>query len=111
MSRRREEEFYCDISGGGCGKYFKTYLKENMFGNYTIKCPNPECKGPSPDNPGHEHFRVIKEGLVTQDRHDERYGNAVMIIGLKSTLRDTPWHEDPEFRRSTLKAYNGGANP
>jgi hypothetical protein len=96
---RREEEFYCDKSGGGCGKYFKTWLRESMFGNYTMECPN--C--------GHHHFRVIKEGLVTADRHNERMGKAEIILALKSTIRDTPWHDDPEFRRRSLRVYNGGA--
>ena len=100
MARRREEEFYCDTGGGGCGKYFKTYLRDNMWGNYTIECPNPTCK--------HHHFRVIVDGLVTKDRHSERMGDAEIILGLISTLRDTPWHNDPNFKRSQLKAYAGG---
>jgi hypothetical protein len=99
--RRREEEFYCDRAGGGCGKYFKTYLRSNMYGNYTIECPG--CQ--------HHHFRVIEEGLVTQDRHSSRLGEAEIILGLKATLRDTPWHDDPDFRRSQLKAYAGGVGP
>lgn len=92
---RREEEFYCDTAGGGCGKYFKTWLRQNMWGNYTIACP--AC--------GHHHFRVIDKGLVTQDRHNTRMGEAEIIIAMKSTIRDTPWHDDPEFRRKSLKVY------
>ena len=94
---RRSEEFYCDLAGGGCSKYFLTYLRENMWGNYTVECP--AC--------GHHHFRVIDKGLVTRDRHDERMGEAEIIIGLKTTLRDTPYHDDPTFRRGQLRAYNG----
>lgn len=93
---RRSEEFYCDVSGGGCGKYFLTYLRDSMFGNYTIECP--ACN--------HHHFRVIEEGLVTKDRHSERMGQAEIIIGLSTTLRDTPWHDDPTFRRSQMRAYS-----
>jgi len=100
MAVRREEEFYCDKSGGGCGKYFKTYLRSNFYGNYTIECPNPKCK--------HHHFRVILDGLVTADRHSERMGTVTIIPGLLTTLRDTPWHDDPEFRRRQMKAYEGG---
>ena len=96
---RREEEFYCDKVGGGCGKYFKTYLRESMWGNYTIECPG--CK--------HQHFRVIDKGLVTQDRHSTRLGEAEIIMGLRSTLRDAPWHDDPLFRRNQMRAYAGGA--
>ena len=93
---RRVEEFYCDKMGGGCSKYFKTYLRESMYGNYTIECP--ACK--------HHHFRVIEFGLVTQDRHNERLGDAEIIIGLASTLSDTPWHDDPVFRRQQLRVYS-----
>ena len=98
---RRIEEFYCAIQGQGCGKYFKTYLRTNMIGNYTIRCP--AC--------GHDHFRFVKSGLVTDDRHNQRYGTAEIIIGLASTLSDVPTHDDPSYRRSVLKAYNGGISP
>jgi len=98
MSKRIKEEFYCDSEGGGCSKYFLTWLRENMFGNYSIECP--AC--------GHIHFRFIRNGLVTLDRHDLRAGEAEIIVGLKSTLRDTPWHTDPDFRRSCLFAIAGG---
>jgi len=98
MSKRRQEEFYCDVGGGGCGKYFLTWLRDTFFGNYTIRCPG--C--------GHDHFRFIKDGLVTNDRHQERGGQAEILVSMKSTLRDTPWHDDPTFRRSQLKAYEGG---
>lgn len=96
--RRRQEEFWCATGGGGCGKYFLTWLRQNMNGEYTIQCPN--C--------GHHHFRKIVDGLVTSDRHDLRSGTQEIIIGLKTTLRDEPWTNDPEFRRRQLKAYNGG---
>jgi len=100
MSRRRQEEFYCAPSGGGCGKYFITYLRDNMSGRYTIECPNPKCH--------HQHFRNIESGLVTDSRHDDRKGSCEIILGLEATLRDIPWHDDPEFKRQQLKAYDGG---
>lgn len=98
MAARREEEFYCSTAGGGCGKYFKTFLRENQWGNFTIECP--AC--------GHHHFRVIKEGLITEDRHDKRLGESTIIQCLKSTISDVPWHNDPTFRRKSLRAYAGG---
>jgi phage FluMu protein Com len=96
MNRRREE-FWCSTHGGGCGKYFLTFLRDDMDGDYTIECPN--CK--------HHHFRHIKEGLVTDDRHSNRNGSATLIYGLKTTLKDTPWHDDPTFRRQQLRVYEG----
>lgn len=96
---RRQEEFYCDVAGGGCGGYFLTYLNKKMYGNFTIQCP--ACN--------HHHFRVVEDGLVTQDRHSDRHGEVTVLIGLKSTYRKTPWHDDPDFRRGQLRAYSGGA--
>jgi len=60
MARRTKEEFYC----AECSRYFLTWLREDMTGNYSFECPN--C--------GHIHYRFIKEGLITQDRHSSRAG-------------------------------------
>jgi len=101
---RRKEEFYCDTGGGGCGKYFITYLRSNMNGAYTIQCPNPLCnRSPTEKGGGHHHFRVIKDGLVTTDRGSDRTPKHI-ILGLFATLRDTPWHNSPEWRRDQMKA-------
>ena len=97
VPKRRREEFYCDKAGGGCGKYFLTYLRSEMSGNFTIRCPDPKC--------AHNHHRVITEGLVTKDRHDERQGQVEVILGLLTTLRENPWTDDPEFRRMQMRAY------
>lgn len=97
---KRKEEFHCSRGGGGCDKYFLTWLRKNISGNYTIQCPNPDCN--------HHHFRVIKEGLVTTDRHNQRDGSKEVIIGLNCTLQDNPWTDDPEFLKMQMKVYNGG---
>jgi hypothetical protein len=95
MARRRAEEFYCNKGGGGCGKYFITWLRDDMWGNYDVECPNPSCK--------HHHHRVIKEGLVTDERHSVAMGKSTVLMSMPSTLRDTPYHDDPDYRRSLLK--------
>ncbi len=74
---RQLEEFYC----GECKKYFLTYLRPNMNGNYTIECPNPPC--------GHHHFRKVKSGVVTSDRCNSEPHHDI-IMGLRSTLSDKP---------------------
>lgn len=89
---RKLEEFYCDVNGGGCGVYFKTYLRDSMWGNFSIECP--ACK--------HIHFRFIDFGLVTMDRHNDRAGQSEIIMGLSCTISKTPWHDSPEFKRSQL---------
>ena len=100
--QRRKEEFYCDVAGEGCGKYFLTFLRSDMTGNYAIKCPG--C--------GHIHYRVITEGLVTKDRHHRRsVGEVEVLVGLLSTLQDAPWHDDPEFKRMQLKLYRPDLTP
>lgn len=76
---RRKEEFHCSTE---CGKYFLTNLRSNMNGAYTIQCPNTKC--------GHHHYRIIKDGLVTEDRKNSEKGHLDIIEGLVSTLQDTP---------------------
>jgi hypothetical protein len=95
-------EFYCATVGGGCGGYFKVFLRTNMYGNYTIQCPKDGCN--------HHHFRFIDAGVVTNDRHSERGGQAEVIVGLKATYSPTPSHNDPDYRRSTFELLQG-ANP
>ena len=96
-SIRFKEEFYC---GTECGKYFLTYLRTNMNGNYTIECPN--CQ--------HHHYRVVMDGIITQDRHSKKYelSESIMLMGLESTIRDNPWHNDPDFKRQRLRVIEGG---
>ena len=53
---RHAHEFQCDHN---CGFFNYPMLDEKMNGNYTIICGN--C--------GHEHYRHIKDGVVTADRH------------------------------------------
>ena len=94
---RFKEEFYC---GTECGKYFLTYLRTNMNGNYTIECPN--CH--------HHHYRVVVDGVCTQERHSSTYelSESTLILGLESTIRDTPWHDDPDFKRQRMRVIQGG---
>lgn len=93
IPQRRKEEFYCANAGGGCENYFLTFLRRNMNGNYIIECPGCE----------HHHYRQIKEGFVTGDRHYDKEDIAEVILGLKSTLREKPWTDDPEFKRMQMR--------
>jgi hypothetical protein len=97
---RRAEEFWCSTHGGGCGQYFTIHIREDMWGPYTIECPN--CH--------HAHHRFIGSrdgkilGTITDDRVNDQAGHIDRIIGLKSTLHNVPFHDDPEFRRSNIRA-------
>lgn len=89
MRNRRIEQFYCSTE---CRKYFKTYLRQTLNGNYTIECPN--CN--------HHHHRVIKDGYVTGDRCNSDSIKKDIIRGLKCTVTDFPDHFSPENRRKRI---------
>lgn len=72
-------EFYCS---GGCSGYFRTKLRTNVNGDYTIVCPG--C--------GHEHHRQIRKGRITGDRHVKK---AERIVVPKSAFSDEPYMEHP----------------
>jgi predicted nucleic acid-binding Zn-ribbon protein len=73
-----KHEFYCS---GSCGKYFDFVLNMNLNGNYRIHCPN--C--------GHIHFRVVKDGKVTDGRFTDQPESPIIedIYPMKSSCRDT----------------------
>jgi hypothetical protein len=52
-------------------------LNETMNGNYTVKCGN--C--------GHEHYRVLKNGVVTEDRHNSAADHGDTIHVMKSACQ------------------------
>lgn len=49
-------------------------LNDTMDGNYTVICGN--CK--------HKHYRVIKKGVVTGDRHNSALDHGDTIHVMKS---------------------------
>ncbi len=48
-----------------CSKSFVALLDYTINGNHIANCPH--C--------GHEHFRVIKDGKITEDRWSSSYGS------------------------------------
>jgi hypothetical protein len=54
-------------------------LSDAMDGNYTVKCGH--CQ--------HDHYRVIKQGVVTEDRHNKSYGTAEVIHVMPSASQQT----------------------
>jgi RNase P subunit RPR2 len=53
---RHAHEMYCT----NCSWHLYPMLNDRMSGNYTIVCGNCE----------HKHYRYIKDGVVTEDRHN-----------------------------------------
>jgi len=58
--RKRRNELHCHA----CDNYVQFVIDQGLDGNHVLDCPN--C--------GHEHCRVVKNGLVTDDRWDSRNG-------------------------------------
>lgn len=54
-------DMYCHECYGN----FVATLDYSLNGNHTIECP--KC--------GHRHYRVIKDGMVTSERHDSDMDN------------------------------------
>lgn len=48
------QEIYCHA----CGQYVQFDIDLSLNGNHTLECPN--C--------GHEHYRVVRNGKITEDR-------------------------------------------
>jgi DNA-directed RNA polymerase subunit RPC12/RpoP len=52
------QELYCHE----CGRYVQFDIDVSLNGNHVLNCPN--C--------GHEHCRVVKNGIITEDRWNSR---------------------------------------
>lgn len=67
---RVEIEFYC----AECRHYTYAKLNRHLNGNHLMRCPN--C--------GHQHYRVVKNGVITSDRYDDYGPTADVIVAMKS---------------------------
>lgn len=69
-------EFQCTE----CHKVFDFNLNMELNGNYRIHCPN--C--------GHVHYRIVKNGKITEDRFPDRSETPLIedIIPMKASCRD-----------------------
>lgn len=65
MSRRRRQELYCHA----CNGYVQFVVDLEADGNHVLHCPS--C--------GHEHCRVVKDGVITDIRWDSRNGPTYAI--------------------------------
>jgi len=81
---RKLFEFSCTA----CPKVFDFKLNTSLNGNYKIHCPN--C--------GHVHFRILRNGEITEDRFNEHDTSILIenIRPMKSSCRDVSkeTHED-----------------
>lgn len=63
-------EFFCQM----CDHYIYAKLNTSLDGNHIVVCP--KC--------GHEHYRVVKNGIITEDRYDPRVAVAEELHFTKS---------------------------
>lgn len=54
----------------------------------------------------HHHYRWVESGLITTNRNYKAQEQKEIIKGL-GPVRMTPYHDDPEFRRSLMRKVKG----
>lgn len=84
------QELYCH----NCGGYVQFDMDLSINGNHVLTCP--KC--------GHQHCRVVKDGVITDIRWDQRNNNSTtnaMYITPSSITYST---------QSTFNTYTSGAN-
>ena len=86
-------QFYC----AECKGYFVVRLRTNIDGDYTIVCPKCE----------HEHFRKVKGGIITKDRHGGGR-NPDRILGPPSAYSKEPILEEVTSRYDDSKIVRPG---
>jgi len=62
-----------------CNRYVQFNMDMSLNGNHVLECPN--C--------GHEHCRVVKDGVITDDRWDSRNGASIPISYATTTATST----------------------
>ena len=66
MSDIRRQELHCHA----CQGYVQFDLDMELNGNHVLTCPNCD----------HEHCRVVKDGVITSERWDQRNGATGNVI-------------------------------
>ena len=82
-----------------CFYYNYPMLSDVMDGNYTIVCGN--C--------GHEHYRYIKKGVVTEDRHNNAadHGDTIHIMKSASQKKKRVLGSITKLRQMEASGING----
>lgn len=70
-----------------CGKYVQFDIDLSLDGNHVLNCPN--C--------GHEHCRVVKDGIITDERWDSRNLVQQNIGGNTITITNTTFTSSSTF--------------
>jgi hypothetical protein len=59
------QEIWCH----NCSKYVQFDIDLSLNGNHVLNCPNCD----------HEHCRVVKDGIITDDRWSSRNGSTFIV--------------------------------
>lgn len=84
--RKRRQELHCHE----CDKYVQFIIDASLDGNHVLNCPN--C--------GHEHCRVVKDGLITGERWDSRNGDTYNIA-----MSNTAWTNNAVITASSTAYF------
>jgi len=87
---KERQELWCHE----CQRYVQFDIDVSLNGNHVIICPN--C--------GHEHCRVVKDGVVTEVRWDSRNGAGTSGVQTYMTTGAT------STNASTYATYTGTTN-
>ena len=82
MSDRVYQEFYCAVSGEGCGGYITIRINMKLNGVVEVVCP--KC--------GHKHQRCLKNGVLMEQG---RYTSSPRQ-DLCPTI--AAWHKEPKLK-------------
>lgn len=83
-------EFICS----SCSGYITVKLDEDLNGAHCVVCPS--CK--------HEHYRIIKDGVITEDRApDSSKSYAIRICPTKAAYSKTSWESKLINRKTKVK--------
>lgn len=89
---RHAHEFQCT----NCNHWNYPMLDECMSGNYTVICGNLKCK--------HEHYRHIKDGVVTEDRHNSAadHGDTIHVMPSATQSKKKELGKIAQFRQKVM---------
>ena len=77
--RIEAQELFCQE----CGKYVRFPIDLSLDGNHEITCPN--C--------GHIHYRVVKKGIITEDRYNPN-AYTYHVATYQTTVSASSYYQD-----------------
>ena len=89
MTMLERQELFCH----GCNRYVQFDIDVLLNGNHVLTCP--VC--------GHEHCRVVKDGIITDDRWDSTNGPTYNIV-TATTSSVSSWDMYTNARTATSSA-------